>query len=126
MSLEEFWYSTPREFAAHLKLLEREDTMLATTLAALHNGPMIRKDERAWIPEMFLPGYVEAPPDPKLVAAKADLDMRLMKARMSREAPTPEQVQMRRDIAHRMQRARQASADGLSGEVIQKIMQGLA
>lgn len=126
MTRMEFWNSTPREMEAQINLLDRDDAIAASLLSALHNGPMIRGDKKFWKPAMFLPNYQEEKPDPKTQKAQADLQFQMMKARFAPNTKTPHQVEMERQIAHRMTRARQAQADGLSAEVIQKIMTGLA
>lgn len=123
MTPEEFWNGTPREFDAHVKLLSREASAVASLLAALHNGPMIRKDEKPWIYEMFMPGYEPPKSTPELLAAKSQLDFELLRGRMHK--PTPKELEMQRAIAQRMARARQASEQGMSGDVIQNIMKGL-
>ena len=102
MTAEEFWSSTPREFAAHAKLLDRGHSMLASLLAARHNGPMIRRDEKPWIYEMFMPGYEPPKSTPELLAAKSQLDFELLRGRMHK--PTPKELEMQRSIAQRMAR----------------------
>jgi hypothetical protein len=114
---------TPRELGAHAGLLKRDDERLASILSALHNGPMTRKDEQVWIPDMFLPGYVPEPPKPELLKIKGALDMALLKARQRR--PTPEDFEAQKQIALRMQRAREASTAGASNEQITNIMRGI-
>ena len=123
MTPEEFWNGTPREFAAHVGLMDRENSALAYILAALHNGPLVRKDQKPWLAEMFMPAYEPEKSTPELVAAKAQMDFEIMRARMHK--PTEKELEMQKAIAHRMARARQASDSGASGEVIQNIMKGL-
>lgn len=122
MTPEEFWNSTPREFAAHRALLEDGDRKLAKVLCALHNGPLMRKDEQKWVEEMFMPGY-EAP---KPTKESSTIQYRVLKGALDRgKKKTPEEVEMQRQIAHRLMRAREAAQAGKSGEVVTRIMQGL-
>ena len=121
MTPEEFWNSTPREFAAHTALLDRTDRRLAEVLSALHNGPLVRKDERQWTSDMFMPGY--EPPKP--TKAASTLQYRVLKGALRGKKKTPEETEMQRQISHRMKRAQEAAQAGQSGEVITRIMQGL-
>jgi hypothetical protein len=125
MTEAEFWNGTPREFDARAKLMMREDRMLANVLAALHNGPMIRKDECAWTAEMFMPGYEIPKPDTPTAEA-GTLQYHALKAGFSaNQKPTPESQDMQRQIAFRMQRAREAQANGATGEQVASIMRGV-
>ena len=105
-----------------MDLLKRDDARLASILAGLHNGPMTRKDEKPFTPEMFMPGYEEPPPDDRLAKIKGELDLRLMQARVRK--PTPEDMAVQTEIAHRRARAREAAANGATGDKINAIMCG--
>jgi hypothetical protein len=118
LTREEFWFQTPREFEAHAGLVKRDDRMLAAILAALHNGPLIRKDEAHWTSEMFMPGYtVPAPTD-----EGRTMQLRAIKGALDRQPITPEAAAMQREIANRMVRARQP---GLTAEQANAIMRGV-
>jgi hypothetical protein len=123
MTPYEFWHSTPREFEAHAALIDSRDSIAANLLAALHNGPLTRKDRQLWTADMFMPGYEPEQADPLMGAVKAQMDFELLRARMHK--PTAKEQEMQLAIAHRMARARQASDEGATGEVIQNIMKGL-
>jgi hypothetical protein len=128
MTEAEFWNGTPREFDARAALLKREDRMLANILSALHNGAMIRKDERAWTAEMFMPDY-EVPKPGTPTAEAGTLQYHALKAGFSaNRKPTQESQEsqdMQRQIAFRMQRAREAQTNGATGEQIASIMRGV-
>ena len=96
---------------------------MAAILSAIHNGAMTRKDEQPFTPEMFMPGYVELAPKPELLKIKGALDMALLKAR--RRRPTPEDFEVQKQIAYRMNRAREAAANGATAEQINAIMRGV-
>jgi hypothetical protein len=118
MTTEEFWNSTPRELAAHEALLRRDDRMLADVLAALHNGPLIRKDEQHWTSDMFMPGYAA----PLKSAESQTAHLYALKGALERKPITPEQAAMQREINYRMTRARQP---GLTAEQVNAIMRGV-
>ena len=83
---------------------------------------MTRKDEKVWRPEMFMAAYEESKPDDRLAKIKGELDLRLMQARARK--PTPEDMAAQTEIAHRMIRAREAAANGATGDQINAIMCG--
>ena len=111
---------TDRELAAHREV---RAAPMAAILSAIHNGAMTRKDEQPFTPEMFMPGYVELAPKPELLKIKGALDMALLKARQRR--PTPEDFEAQKQIAYRMNRAREAAANGATAEQINAIMRGV-
>jgi hypothetical protein len=117
---EEYWSQTPRELGAHKEVCAAP---MATILSAIHNGAITRKDEQPFTPEMFMPGYVELAPKPELLKIKGALDMALLKARQRR--PTPEDFEVQKQIAYRMNRAREAAANGATAEQINAIMRGV-
>lgn len=97
--------------------------MLANLMAALHNGPMTRDDKQMFVPEMFLPGYEPPKADPAMAALKGNLDLAIMKARSQKtQPPNPEVLGQ---IAHRMNRAREASENGATSEQVNAIMRGV-
>ena len=125
MTPEEFWNGTPREFDARAALLKREDRMLAGILSALHNGPLVRKDERMWQVDEFMPGY--EPPKPSTQIKEAgSLQYQALKGGFSaNQKRTAADQDAQRQIAFRMQRAREAQAAGATGEQLSAIMRGV-
>ena len=126
---EVYWRSTPRELAAYRAATEHARGffagLLASIQAALHNGPMTRKDGKLWEPEMFMPGYV--PPGASEPAWKRDRDRMLAeRARAVNPMSKPENQQNLVVINERQERARAAQERGESRETIELIMTGRA
>ena len=99
--------------------------MFANVLTALHNGPLLRKDERMWTAEEFMPGY-EVPKTATPPAEAGSLQYQALKAGLSANKKlTAADQETQRAIAFRMQRAREAQASGATGEQLSAIMRGV-
>ena len=114
---------TPRELEAHQRLADTNriavrDNM-AALLAALHNGPLIRKDEQQWTPAMFLPDYVQRLP---IFDWKRDLENTMAAMPKKKDAKRDE---IERAISVRLKRAAQAGKDGATAEQVNAIMRGV-
>ena len=120
LTQEDFWSMTDRELAAHREVCAAP---MAAILSAIHNGAMTRKDEQPFTPEMFMPGYVELAPKAGIAEDQRLSIWALLKARQRR--PTPEDFEAQKQIAYRMNRAREAAASGATAEQINAIMRGV-
>ena len=134
LTSEEFWASTPCEFAAHVAVFERSRefsiSLNAALRAALCNGPLIRDDKKMWTPDMFMPGY-----DPtEAKAGRSDDSWRRSKEKvmgvveaLNRPRPTPEQKRELDNAAmkftERQMRAAVARANGASSAEVVRIME---
>ena len=133
LTSDEFWASTPCEFAAHVAVFERSRefaiSLNAALRAALCNGPLIRDDKKMWTPEMFMPGY-----DPGSLEPPRDDSWRRSKekvmgvvAALNRPRPTPEQKRELDNAAMKFQerqmRAAVARANGATSAEVVRIME---
>ncbi len=104
-----------------MKAFEFHRAETARVLAALHNGPLIRKDQSMWTADMFLPGYRHE--------AAADQSWKTVKRQMmeSRTRMTPEERQAlaerQKEFDRRSQMAQAAKARGASAADVIKLMQ---
>lgn len=120
---DEFWSMTPREYHAHVSLLDRSERANARLLAAIHNGPMVRKDEQMWTSEMFMPGYEEAKPS----AESQTITYRTLKGALGKKKKmTAADMEAQRQIMIRMKRAQEAAEAGKGPDVVNAIMRGVA
>jgi hypothetical protein len=124
LSNEAFWSSTYRELAAHRAVMERSQdfwrNMEARILAALHNGPMTRKDGKLWGAEMFLPGYrpdVQPFEDQKAIFQK-------MRQRKPSAETTAAHAETTSIYQQRVRDAQAARAAGKSDAEVRAIMEG--
>ena len=129
---EEFWCSTPREFAAHARLADErrnfEQSMYAGLQATLHNAHFVRdKGQPPFSPAMFMPDYRPKDKAPANGKPQWLRDRERMQANIERKSipvgPRGDNVVMLDD---RMKRAREAKAAGYDRETIDRILQGLA
>lgn len=135
LTSDEFWASTPCEFAAHVAVFERSRefsiSLNAALRAALCNGPLIRDDKKMWTPDMFMPGY---DPDRASLEPLRDDSWRRSKEKvmgvvsaLNRPRPTPEQKRELDNAAmkfsERQMRAAVARANGASSAEVVRIME---
>jgi hypothetical protein len=123
LTAEEFWSMTPRELAAHESLVERAQRRDAEFMAALYNGPLLRKDKKSWSAAMFLPNYEEVKPT-------WEQDLETFKAAFAPKTGQTEEekkqaVEGEKMFADRMDRARIAQRAGADQSKLSRIMQGL-
>jgi hypothetical protein len=112
---------TPRELAAHERL-DRSDRIVAEIMAALHNGPILRRDQSFWTPEMFMHGYRPGP-DQSWKAAKATA------INLHRKATPEEKAVMEtnaKEFQQRTSRAQALKAMGGTREQVIAVMEGRA
>ncbi len=105
-----------------MKAFEFHREERARVLAALHNGPLIRKDQSMWTADMFLPGYQAKP--------AVDQSWRTVKQQIaaSQKRMTPEERQVlaerEREFQRRSMEAQAAKARGASAQDVIQIMEG--
>lgn len=123
LSATEFWAITPRELDEHQALAnvvrETVDENMAAILAALHNGPLLRKDQQQWTPAMFMADYV-----PSIPRFDWKRDLEATQAAMPRQ-PDAKRKAIEGSIQHRLKRAADAGKNGATAEQVQNIMRGL-
>lgn len=127
LSAQEFWTASWREIHARRRVYDRaqdrELRIIAGIQAALHNGPLTRRDKKLWTGEMFMPDWREEPSKP---AWQSQIeDMRRMAERSRKR--TPEEMAAGAEAARiwteRMERAQTARRAGASDEEIRRIME---
>lgn len=125
MTVQEFWSSTPREFAAHLNLINKEREFIAwrtaDILAAMHNTGLVLKKGQHFTAAMFMPGY--KPPPAELPKWDANRDFERFKDQFD---PVKKRatVDQSREIGIRMTRASQAQREGATKDQIESILRG--
>lgn len=98
-------------------------SLVAGLQAALHNGPLIRKDGQLWEPEMLMPDYV--PQVKEDVSWKAYIEMR--KAPTGEADLSPADQEAGQHVyAGRRDRVAREKEEGASRERLMAIMNGEA
>lgn len=124
MTGPEFWGATWRELGARRKVFEsaRRYTaeMQASILAALHNGPMTRKDEAMWTPDMFLPDQKPQGSDESWRKVKATA----LAARKMTAEERQRVYDSSRTFDHRQSQAAALQASGGTREQVIALMEG--
>jgi hypothetical protein len=126
MTSEEFWASTPREMAAHARLLNRgrefTQGLCAALQATLHNAHFRHaKNDPVFTAEMFMPGY--EPPAPA-DSWRKDLQAATRFAMMFDPQRQAQFAQVADVMKERDARAKLAKANGAGLEEIKAIMRG--
>jgi len=127
----EFWAATPRELAAHVKILDRaqqfSQSLYAGLQSTLHNAAWATK-ERQFTPQMFMPGYTEHTEQENVPQWKRERDrvLQTIRGTRARPEPTPENHALVIQLDDRARRAKDAKERGESREVIDRIMTGTA
>lgn len=125
----EFWAASWLELEARRRVydraLDRELRIVAGIQAALHNGPLTRRDKKLWSGEMFMPDWREEL-SPDVPAWQSQINEIRRMAERNRKR-TPEEIAVAAEAAHiwteRMERAQNARREGATDEEIRRIME---
>lgn len=119
-----FWGASWRELEARRRVYDGSLRRHAELLAALHNGAVLRKDKKFWIPSMFLEKEEVAEDKPQWQRDLAVMQQAFPAVKKSPGEIAAEKQAVDEHFGARMKRAQEAQRAGADPAKLGRIMRG--